>query len=1140
MNDLDFREMVETLPHLVWSARPDGTTDYYNARCLEYFGLSREQVRGETWVEMLHPDDRQRSIAAWTAACANGTEYRIEYRLRRGADGQYRWHDGSAFPIRDAAGTIVRWVGTCTDIEERKSIEEGLKQTNDRLQLALRAAGAGVWELDVTSGRAYWSPQLYQLFGLDPQTTEASYDNWQKLLHPADREVTVARIQRSFREGIELRYEYRIIRPDGQVRWLKVLGQSYKVEGRTARMLGITIDNTEHKEAEERLRTSEAKFRALHESLNDAYASVAMDGRILECNTAYEELVGYPAEELCTKTYFDLTPEKWHAFEERIVVEQVLLNGHSQVYEKEYRRKDGSLVPIELRTTLLRDAAGEPQSMWAIIRDISERKRIEEDLHRVNENLTLALRASKAGVWDWDIATGTIHWSPELFELFALDPRSAVASLELWESVLHPDDRDIARLRVELALQERRDLSSEYRVLLADGQVRWITALGQGIYDEQRQPVRMTGICLDITERKVIEEKLRYSEERFSKAFQNGPSLMTITDFASGRFIDVNDAFIQVSGYSREEAIGRTADELGWARREDLQYVYQQLKEQGRVAGWEVRVTGKGGQSIWCQYFGEVIATSSGEMLMSIAQDISERKRVQEALLLKNLVFDQSLAANSVSDRDGVLTEVNKAFLKCWGYESKEEVVGKPIPHFLADPAKAEEIVAALVRSGQWEGDYSARRKDGSLFVAHGLATVVRDENGEIVGFQSSVLDITERKRTEALLAEAKEAAESANRAKSEFLANMSHEIRTPINGIMGMAQLLEYTRLSNDQREYLDAIRNSSDSLLALVNDVLDLSKIEAGMLELERREFSLRGCVSDVVKSQISLIHAKGLAIRVEIPATVPDNLTGDPLRLKQILLNLVGNAVKFTERGGITLAVGVEARQDDSAQFRFAVADTGIGIKPEVIERIFAPFSQADASTTREFGGSGLGLSICTRLAALMGGTIGVESREGAGSTFHVRIPFAVNDVQLEHSLPRPVAQPPLWEGRSLRVLLAEDNDAGQKFFTEVLRKYGHRVDLALNGAEALQKWPQADYDLILMDVQMPVMDGVEATVRIRRLELEKGGHVPIIALTAHAMEDDRPKLLAQGFDGYVAKPTKIRELLREMKRCLHGEH
>jgi two-component system CheB/CheR fusion protein len=367
----------------------------------------------------------------------------------------------------------------------------------------------------------------------------------------------------------------------------------------------------------------------------------------------------------------------------------------------------------------------------------------------------------------------------------------------------------------------------------------------------------------------------------------------------------------------------------------------------------------------------------------------------------------------------------------------------------------------------------------------------------------------------------------------------MSHEIRTPINGIMGMAQLLEYTRLSNDQREYLDAIRNSSDSLLALVNDVLDLSKIEAGMLELERREFSLRGCVSDVVKSQISLIHAKGLAIRVEIPATVPDNLTGDPLRLKQILLNLVGNAVKFTERGGITLAVGVEARQDDSAQFRFAVADTGIGIKPEVIERIFAPFSQADASTTREFGGSGLGLSICTRLAALMGGTIGVESREGAGSTFHVRIPFAVNDVQLEHSLPRPVAQPPLWEGRSLRVLLAEDNDAGQKFFTEVLRKYGHRVDLALNGAEALQKWPQADYDLILMDVQMPVMDGVEATVRIRRLELEKGGHVPIIALTAHAMEDDRPKLLAQGFDGYVAKPTKIRELLREMKRCLHGE-
>jgi two-component system CheB/CheR fusion protein len=367
----------------------------------------------------------------------------------------------------------------------------------------------------------------------------------------------------------------------------------------------------------------------------------------------------------------------------------------------------------------------------------------------------------------------------------------------------------------------------------------------------------------------------------------------------------------------------------------------------------------------------------------------------------------------------------------------------------------------------------------------------------------------------------------------------MSHEIRTPINGIVGMVQLLEYTELSAGQHEYLEAIRVASDNLLALVSDVLDLSKIEAGQLEQERREFSLRRSVSDVVKSQIFLAHAKGLTIRVDIPADVPDNLTGDQFRLKQILLNLVGNAIKFTERGGLSLSVSVEQRQDDTARLRFEVADTGIGIKPEAMERIFAPFSQADSSMTRRFGGSGLGLTICKGLTAIMGGEIRAESREGAGSTFHVRIPFAVHDGPTEHKLSETEERPPAWEERCLHILLAENHGASRMFFAEALRRYGHRVDLALNGAEALEKWSQADYDLILMDIQMPVMDGSETVGRIRRAERESNGHVPIIALTAHAMQGDLPYFLEQGFDGYVAKPTKIRDLFREMQKCLQGE-
>jgi two-component system CheB/CheR fusion protein len=401
--------------------------------------------------------------------------------------------------------------------------------------------------------------------------------------------------------------------------------------------------------------------------------------------------------------------------------------------------------------------------------------------------------------------------------------------------------------------------------------------------------------------------------------------------------------------------------------------------------------------------------------------------------------------------------------------------------------------------------------------------------------------DFTERKNYEIELEKARVSAEAASRAKSEFLANMSHEIRTPMNGIMGMAQLLEYTELSLKQREYLHIMRDSGESLLSLINDILDLSRIEAGRVELELQEFSLRKSVVDVINSQISLVHAKGLTITTDIPAAVPDNLTGDQLRLKQILINILGNAVKFTSRGEIALGVDLEDRHSDSALLRFDVTDTGIGISPDILDRIFEPFSQADTSTTRRFGGSGLGLSICKRLTDMMGGDIWVESTEEAGSTFHVQLPFAVNELQMERR-DRRSGDPPgssAWTGCPLRILLAEDNQSSLIFCETILRREGHRVATARNGAEALKEWMQSNFDIILMDIQMPEMDGTEATRSIREREREEGGHVPIIALTAHAMQGDRARLLSQGFDGYVTKPLKLNELNEEMRRCLQIE-
>jgi PAS domain S-box-containing protein len=1094
-----WRGLTEALPQLVWSADPDGTCDYFSTQWTEHTGVPEADLLGWRWLQTLHPDDREPTRQFWLDSVADRHPYDVEYRVRRG-DGAYRWFKTRGVPIRDEVSNIVKWFGTCTDITELRHTEEALRASEHRFRTFVDQAadaffllGADGRVLDVNrSACESLGYSREELLGMTPYDFDPD-------LTPGLVEELLGKLA----AGETVAFEARHRRKDGIIFPVELRGRAFSEGGRNF-LVSMARDVTERKRAEEALRESEERFRGTFENAAVGIAHTDGTGRFLRVNEKFCAIVGYSREELLQKTYQSIThPDDVAASVESTTA---LIRGKAPGFglEKRYVRKDGSVVWAELFASLQRDAAGQPAYVIAMIQDISERKRLDTELRRAREAEAERARLAELG----------------------RDVGIALSQGDTLHDLLQPCAEAIVRC------------------LGAAFARTWCLPSGGNVLE-----------------------------------LQASAGIYTHLDGAHAR-IPVGSLKI------------------------------------GRIA------------------------------------------RGCRPILTNEVQSDPLISDPDWARREGIIA-------------------------FAGFPLVVKDRVVGVL----------------GMFAKKALSPTVLQTLESVAGVMALGI---ERKQQEAELRRARDAAEAANRAKDEFLANVSHEIRTPMNAILPITELVLDTPLSPDQRQSLKTVKSAADNLLGILNDLLDFSKIEAGKLELEPADFSLRPALRDTVRAMATRAHQKGVELVSDVRPDVPDALVGDAGRLRQVLLNLVGNAIKFTDKGEVVVRVEVaelenrsqesEVRDqkqelggqkpEDPISLRFSVRDTGIGISKDQQVRIFRAFEQEDTSTTRKYGGTGLGLTIASRLVALMGGAITLDSEPGRGSTFAFTARFGVQPHQPEpaaarapvllHGLPvlvvddnvtnrqilegwlrgwhmKPLcmgeglaALDALWHGAAwgkpyalalldarmpdvnglalaaqirqrselagtriiiltsgdrpgdlarsralrvdahlqkpvqpdelldtiyevmnrtdagpaivtaaersaaapvsasisppLRVLVAEDNEFNAQLLEQLLTRRGHRVRVASNGKKALALVEDGDFDLMLLDVHMPELDGFQVVRAIRERERAEGGHLPIIALTARSRNEDRERCMAAGMDDFLAKPIQAAGLQEAIERVV----
>ncbi|WP_158269624.1 PAS domain S-box protein [Desulfonatronum sp. SC1] len=752
------------------------------------------------------------------------------------------------------------------------------------------------------------------------------------------------------------------------------------------------------------------------------------------------------------------------------------------------------------------------------------------------EGRFLSVNPAMAGMYGYKSAQEMIESVTDITTMIYADPADRRRLFECFDASETVKDFE--------ALHQRKD-----------GSTFWTSESVHLVRDEKGDITRLHGFVTDFSPRKTAEQAKKESEDRFRLMFTNAPMPYQSLD-EQGNFLDINQTFLDVLGYNREELVGKNFGDIlhpDW--RDHFKENFPKFKAVGEILGVEFEMVKKDGSTILVYFSGKIQRDDQGRFLRThcIFQDVTGKKRVEEALQESEERFkalhNASFGGITIHDK-GIILECNQGLSEITEF-SYDELIG--MDGLLLIAQQSRELVMNNIIAG-YEKPYEAFgvRKNGEEYPVRLEARNIpyKGKLVRVVEFR----DITERKQAEHALLLAKEQAETANQAKSEFLANMSHEIRTPINGIVGMMQLLEATTLNADQRKYVQLCTSSADRLTRLLSDILDLSRVEAGKMTIHEAEFMVQELADSVSGLFTFNARTKGVELDCSIDPALPPKLVGDEARVRQILFNLVGNALKFTDKGHIRVEMTLlTSDRDESANVLFTIADTGIGIPQDKAKYLFDPFFQVEESYTRSFQGAGLGLVIVKRLVDLMGGKISLASTVGEGTTVQVLLPFKLPEgvgIAAEQGSKQVTKAK-----QNLRILLAEDEPSSSFPAIKLLERAGHTVTLAEDGQQALDLLAAQDFDVILMDVQMPVMNGVEATRRIRSQESgvksqssdpqvsgfspQPSRRIPIIALTAYAMLGDREKFLEAGMDDYLGKPAKMEDLAKVLERAVSNE-